>query len=835
MQTRSNPICVAVHPNRRYPDKETALNSLRLDLRFALRSLMRRPVFATIAVVTLALGIGGATTIFSVVDGVLIRELPYRDASTLVNVWRAWPSWRGQGLLDNVWDHIQFDLPNFHRIRDHATTLSEIEAHVARRTIVSGGGRAEEISMGLASAGLFHLLGVRPAIGRSFLPDEAFPAAMQGDRVALLSHQLWANRFGRDPAIVGRTIVLGGQTYEVVGVLPAGFRLVSDVVTTYENGGTIDGGDRDVWIPLGRAGADCGNCLEVLARLAPGRTSAEASAEIQRLLIGQTDPADQRARVVAHKERLTEGFSTPLLLLFGASGVLLLIACLNVAGLLAGEAMGRNQEIAVRSALGAGRGRVAQQLITESALLGLIGAAGGVLLAWLGTRALLSVAPAMPRLDEVDVSARALGFAAATGVASGIAFGLAPVLSLIGPRSTLHLRGSTRGRRARSLHTGLVSLQLGFTVVLLVAGGLFTRSLARLMSVDPGFEPERLATLAFDVPRERAASEETMRVFQDEVLRAAAAVPGVNAVSVTTELPFPGGKWSRAFALEPDGPMFPIAMWHRSVLPNYHETMGIPLLAGRWLSASDRRGAPNAIVVSQSFAEQVWPGESPLGKRIYQTGPIGGWSVVGVVGDVRHKTLGAPAEPTIYRTIAQAPARRLYLVARTAGDPASVLPALHQTIWSLYPDTPITESGAMKTMVRDSEADNRFRTFLVFTFAVLAAALASVGIFGVTARSVTARTREMGIRSALGARESALVRLVVREAATGAGVGIGAGLLGSLWVAGLIRGFLFGVETWDPATYAMVVVTMLAVCLLASYLPARRVTRVSAMEALNTD
>lgn len=241
------------------------------------------------------------------------------------------------------------------------------------------------------------------------------------------------------------------------------------------------------------------------------------------------------------------------------------------------------------------------------------------------------------------------------------------------------------------------------------------------------------------------------------------------------------------------------------------------------------------IVVSESFAEQVWPGESPLGKRIYKTGPIGGWTVVGVVGDVRHKTLGEPPEPTIYRAIAQAAAGRVYLVARTAGDPGSVLPALRQAVWSLDPDTPITGSGVMKTMMRDSEADDRFRTLVVFTFAGLAAVLASVGIFGVTARSVSARTREMGIRIALGAREGALVRLVVREAVTAAGVGISAGLLASLWVAGLIRGFLFGIETWDPATYAMVIALMLAVCLMASYVPARSVTHVSATEALNTD
>jgi putative ABC transport system permease protein len=809
------------------------LDSLRQDLRFALRSLSRSPLFATIAVVTLALGIGGTTAIFSVVDGVLIRELPYRDASSLVSVWRAWPTWRGQGLLDGVWDHIQFDLANYHSVRDNAATLGHIEAHAARRMVLTGDDRAEEISIGRASGGLFELLGVRPEIGRTFVAEEAFPAAANGARVALLSHQLWKSRFGGDAGILGRPILLGGDSYEVIGVLPAHFRLVSDMVSAYENGGAIDPGIRDVWIPLGAAQADCGNCLEILARLFPGRTTVEARAEVQRLLIDNPgDEPGQLARVVAHKERITQGFGTPLLVLFGAAGVLLLIACLNVAGLLAGEATGRGQEMAVRSALGAGRGRVARQLLTESALLGLIGAVAGVFVAWLATRALLSVAPPMPRLDEVGVSIRALAFATVIGVTTGIAFGLAPTASLLTMRGALQSRGVTRGKQARSLHAGVVSLQLALTVMLLVAGGLFGRSLGRLMSVDPGFTPERLATFAFGVPATRAASDEAIQQFQSEVVRVAGAVPGVTAVSVTSELPFPGGKGSRAFALEPDGPMSETAMWHRSVLPNYHETMGIPLLAGRMLSPSDGPGAPNVIVVSQSFAEQIWPGESALGKRIYRTGPIGEWTVVGIVGDVRHKTLGAPAEPTIYRTIAQAPGRRLYLVTRTVGDPGSALPALQRAIWSLDAGTPITESGVMTSLMRNSEADDRFRALLMWTFAALAAVLASVGIFGVTARAVAGRAREMGIRTALGAQGSSLIMLVMRERLAWSALGIAMGLVGAFWASGLIQGFLYGIRAWDPVTYVVVVLLMIVVCLVAGYVPARRVTRIGVAEVV---
>jgi predicted permease len=626
------------------------LSSLRQDLRFSVRSLVRRPVFAIIATFTLALGIGGTTTIFSVVDGVLIRELPYRNASSLVSVWRAWPSWREQGLLDSIWDHIHFDLGNYHSIRDLATTLSHIEAHRAVRMVLTGIGRAEEASVGLATAGLFELLGVYPVIGRTFAAEEALPSTASGARVALLSHQLWVNRFGTDAGVIGRSIVMSGESYEVIGVLPAEFRLVSDMITRHENGGATDAGIRDVWIPLGQNRADCGNCLEVLARLVPGRTTLDARAEVQRLLIDGSGQPDQLARVVAHKERLTQRFAGPLLVLFGAAGVLLLIACLNVAGLLAGEATRRHQEMAVRSALGAGRARVARQLITESALLGLIGAAIGVVLSIVATRLLLSVAPPMPRLHEVGVNLRVLVFATLTGIITGVGFGFAPALSRIAPGSALQSRGSTRGKRVRYLHTAVVAVQIAFTVMLLIAGALLGRSLSRLMSVEPGFEPERLATFAFDVPNARATDDESIRQFQNEVVRVASGVRDVRAVSLTTELPFPGGKGSRSFALRPDGPMSSIAMWHRSILPNYHETMGISLLAGRTLSTLDGPGAPNAIVVSQSFAEQIWPGESPLGKRIYRTGPVGEWTVVGVVGDVRHKTLSEWRNGPISRT-----------------------------------------------------------------------------------------------------------------------------------------------------------------------------------------
>jgi predicted permease len=453
--------------------------------------------------------------------------------------------------------------------------------------------------------------------------------------------------------------------------------------------------------------------------------------------------------------------------------------------------------------------------------------------AWLATKGLLSVAPPIPRLDQVVVSSRVLAFAITTGVLTGLIFGLAPTMSLVVAPTSLRARGSSVSKTARSLQTLVASLQLSFTVMLLVAAALFGRSLIRLMSVDPGFTAEGVVSFAFDLPAARATNDAATAQFQAELVRVANEVPGVSAVSMTTELPFPGGKGGRSFALGPDAPMSSIAMWQRSVLANYHELMGIPLLAGRYLSSTDALGAAHVIVVSRSFAEQVWPGESAIGKQIYKTGPGGSWTVVGIVGDVRHKTLGAPPEPTIYRTMTQAPARRVYLVARTRSEPAATLAALQQAVWRYDANTPITEAGVMASFTRDSEADDRFRATLVQTFAGFAALLAGVGIFGVTARSVSSRRRELGIRAALGARPRWLVTDVLRDGLRATTIGILLGLIAALWGSRFIAHLLYQLPATDPPTYAAVALVVFTLALVASYLPARRVTRIPPSEVMS--
>ena len=808
------------------------MGSVLQDVRFALRSLSKRPLFTTIAVATLGLGIGGTTSMFSVVDGVLIRDLPYQDPASLVSIWKAWPSWQGQEGLDYVWDHIQFPWDDYLNVRNGIASLSAVAAYQNDDRVLFGRGAPTELSAGLASANLFDVLGVRPVLGRSFLIDEVPPEA-EPARVVMLSHQLWQSRFAGDPDVLGQTIRLEEQSFEVVGVLPDRFRLASDLITTHDNGGNVDAGLRDIWLPLGSDGVDCGNCFELLGRLAPGRTAEQARAEVQLLMTYQTNMEDEIARVVSRKEVVTRGFGTPLLVLLGAAGLLLLIACTNVAGLLLGEAAGRRQEIAVRSALGAGRGRIMRQLLTENLLLGVLGAAVGVLVAWGGTEALLTVAPAMPRLEEVELSGRVLLFAATAGVLTGVVFGLAPALALAGHRTGASLRVREGASGASSLQATIVSLQVGLTVVLLVAGGLFGQSLIRVMAVDPGFDAEQLATMGVTIPPGQPVEDEDVLVFYERLFDALHEVPGVESVSAVSVLPFPGGTSSHSFMYERGGEDQHSTQWARWVRPSYHRTLAIPILRGRLLNEGDVADAPGAMLVSESLADQNWPGESPLGMRISYFGQE--FSVVGVVGDIRQKALGSAVEPTFYVSTGQMSRRSMQLVIRTSGDPGALLPALHEAIWALDPDVPITAPAAMTDLMRSSEADDRFRALLMWTFATLATLLAAVGIFSVTARAVAARSREIGIRTALGARADGLIRLVLRDGLVSALAGTAAGLVGSYWASSLIGHLLYGIDSRDPRTFVAVAVLSIAVCLFAAYVPARRVTAISPMQVITDD
>jgi predicted permease len=812
------------------------VESMLHDIRFAVRSLRKRALFTTIAVGALGLGIGGTTAMFSIVDGVLIRDLRYRDPGKLVNIWMAFPSWRGQEeSLNNYWDAIDVRAVDYLNIRDHASTLSSVaafwEAWGEGEAAVTGEGQPEALSVFEASANLFETLGVQPVLGRVFFPEEVTP---EGDpaRVAILSFEIWKRRFAGSRDVLGQQILLNGISFEIVGVLPEGFRLASKPFEKLPNAEAVDDGLRDIWVPLGITGCfyNCAHFLQLVGRLAQRASVDQARAEVQTLLA--ESGFEQIARVVPTKEIITRGFGTPLSLLLGAAAVLMLIACANVTGLLIGEAPGRQHELTVRSALGASRGQVVSLLLTESVLLSLMGAALGVVLAWLGTDAVLAIAPALPRPEEIGISGRILLFATAVGIGTGLLFGVVPALSQTKASVGSTLRVRNRSGSARLLQTTVVSAQIGLTVVLLVAGGLFVRSFVRIMSVDPGFDPDGLVTQR--VTLFQRISRQQRELLVGEILRVTRDVPGVRAVSVTTDLPFPGRGTNVGLSFQRNGEQVGTTVLFRATDPTYVETMGIPLLRGRLLSDADEGDAPGAMLVSESLAERNWPNESPLGVRISFQGLD--YTIVGVVGDVRQEALGIEVQPVFYVPVAQAIARThdldLTMVVKMSSDPVVTLAVVRNAIWSVNPDIVLHEANTMAGLVRTSEADERFRALLMWTFATIAGVLAAVGIFGMTARAVSARAREMGIRSALGADGRGLIRLVLKDGLLSATLGLVLGLVVASWASSLIAHLLYEIEARDPWTYLGAVVLSITTCTLAAYLPARRVTKIDPMEVL---
>ncbi len=805
------------------------MSSMLQDLRFALRSLRRRPVFATFAIVALALGVGGTTSMFSVVDGVLLKKLPYRDPSTVVSIWKAWPSWRGEPGLDYVWDHIHFPWGDYLQVRDHATSLETVAAHAQEVAVMTGDGNAEELSIGEASANLFEMLGVRMPLGRGFASNEVAPAG-EPARLMVLSHELWQRRFGGDPSVLGQTTTLGAEAFEIIGVLPPRFRLPSDLIATHDNGGDVDPGLRDAWLPLGYHGADRGNSFELIARLAPGASAEQAQAEVQSLM---TDgPDDQIARVVPRKDVLTRGYGTPLVVLLAAAGLLMLIACTNVMGLLLGEAPGRQREISVRAALGAPPRRILRQLLTENVLLGLAGAGLGFWVARIGTSALLAVAPPLPRLEAVTIDGRVMLFAAVAGVATGLVFGMLPALHLVrGAGAKLRVRASSK--RARPLQSLGVAAQVGLTVVLLVSAGLFGRSLLQLFAVEPGFRTAQLAALELRMPPEEPTTPDDRTRFLDAVYRASTGTPGVVAASAARRLPFASGNGTQSFSFLRDGEEVGSTQLPMFVHPSYFEMLGIPLLQGRSLQVSDNRDTEPVIVISRALAEQNWPDRSPIGERVRYRGRD--WTIVGVVGDVLHQALGDDTIATFYASAYQVAQHTMQLIVRTTGEPSTVLPTLRERLVAIHPNIAIREAGTMTNLMKESASDAHFRAVLLGTFATLATLLAVIGIFGVTARSIAARSRELGIRSALGAPLRALELLVLRDGLASALLGVVGGLLGAIVAARWIGHLLFEVPPLDPLTYAGATVLATTVCLIAAYLPARKIARIQPREVMTDD
>ncbi|HEX6199167.1 MAG TPA: ABC transporter permease [Thermoanaerobaculia bacterium] len=806
------------------------MDTLRQDLRYALRTLAASPAFTAAAVLTLALGIGANTAVFSVVDAVLLDPLDLPGEDRLFTVWedlsaRGGPEteWTGRAVFD-AW-------------RDGAEGFEGLTAVTGWAPALSGGDRPEVLDGALVSHEYFRVLGTEPVLGRGFLAEEETPGK---DRVLVLSHGLWERRFGADPAVVGSEVTVNGAAYTVVGIAPEWLR--PPIVQ-----------DAELWSPLDfePVEGDWGNYyLRVIGRLAPAVGAAAANAELEGIMarLGAEHPADLRdAGITLEPLRRTvvDDARTPLLALLGAVVLVLLVACTNVANLVLARAFGRDRELAVRTALGAGRRRLVGQLVTESLLLAAVGGAVGLAFGWVGMELLRSFAPAAtPRLDEVALDGTVFAFTAAATALTGLLFGLVPAFLASRTPVTVALheggRGGSSAGRAR-VRAGLVVAELALGLALLVGAGLLIRTLGALHGVDPGFRAEGVVAGRLIFPSAVYPEAERAAAFVAETVARLEAEPGVEAAGAVSVLPLSGGQTDVSYGVEgripPEGEE--PAADYRVATPGYFDALGIPLARGRLFRPGDDAQAPLVAVVSEELARRAFPGEDPVGRRI----KVGGvrnaetpWrTVVGVVGGVRDNALAREPDPEIYLPLAQQPTRAMQVVARTATGGEGAAETLRRVVHGIDRAQPVSQVALLADRVHDSLAPQRFVTGLLAAFAGLALVLAAVGLYGVMAYAVGRRTREIGVRTALGARRGDVLALVLRQGAGLIVLGLALGALLAWGLARALAGLLYGVAPGDPVTFAGMAALLAVAALAATWLPARRAARLDPTEALRAE
>ena len=799
------------------------------DLGYGFRVLLKNPGFSAVALLTLTLGIGANSMIFSVVNAVLLRPLPFPDSSRLVRI--------GENHQKSGSQTNNFTYASFLDLGQQTESLEHIAAsRFWTENLTDGSGsEPEEVFSMMVSAQFFPALGVAPMLGRAFLPEEDQPGR---DKVVVISNGLWRRRYGGDSGLVGKTIKVSGVDRTVIGVMPAGFQ-----------SGFIFAGQYDLWTPLVATGSLRDNrrshLLTVIARLRPGVMMEQAQAELASFAsrIEEQNPGvdpDLAVHAVGLQDRLVAPLRPALLVLLCAVGCVLLIACANVANLLLARAAAREREMAIRLALGAGRWRLVRQLLTESVLLALVGGAAGLLLAVWGIDTIKAINPGnLPRLDEVSIDGRVLAFTLLTAVVTGIVFGMAPALQL--PSMSLHevikegARGSS-GTRRRWVRQALVVSEVALALVLLIGAGLLINSFWRLQQVDRGFDAQNVLTIRLTLPRDKYARNEQQVAFLKEVLERVSQVPGVRSVGATSTLPITGGP-ATDFVIEGRAPVDPSnepSADIRIVDPNYFRTMSIPLREGRAFTERDTENAPTVMVINENMARRFWPNEEPLGKHVTMKdwGPPLTGEIVGVVGDVKANGLDSETGPMIYWPYPQFPTIFNNIVVRTDSDPSSIVGGIKSQIWSVDQDLPLSSIATMEQVLANSVAPRRFNMLLLGIFAALALALAAVGIYGVISYTVSQRTHEIGIRLALGAGNSDVLKLVIRQGMSLALAGVGLGLLAAFGLTRLMTGLLFGVSPTDGTTYIVIAVLLTGVALVACLVPARRAVKVDPMVVL---
>jgi putative ABC transport system permease protein len=809
------------------------VTTLLQDLRFAARTLAKQPAFTAVALLTLALGIGANTAIFSIVDAVLLRPLPYHEPDRVVVMWSHWTNWTKTWLSE----------PELADYRTQARSLEHVAAFDSRPFNLTGAGEPVRVRAAQVQASMFAALGVQPIAGRAFTPDEDRPGQ---EHVVMLTEGLWRSQFGSDASIVGRAIQLDGAPYRVVGILPADLQL------------PLDYGKRaptHLWIPLALGPADPserGNHgLNALARLRPGVSLTQAQAEIDTITRGflqvypnSYDRAFGLTLVPAPLEVFGE-IRPALLVLLLAVGAVLLIACANVASLLLARSEARQKELAIRVVLGAGRGRIVRQLLTESMLLSAVGGAIGIAVAATLTRALIVLDPLkIPRVQEISLDGRVLAFTAAIAGLTGILFGLVPALQASRVNLEPSLKEGGRDSRVATgwLRHALVVGEIAASVVLVAAAILLARSFARLLDVDAGFNASHVLTLRTSLPTGAYPNASSMVNAYTEVGRRLRESPGVDAAGAVTGLPLAStrGDWGIRIEGQPVDRNVALAADWQVVTPGYFEALGTPLRAGRTFTDADRADTLPVILVNETMARKFWPGTSAIGRRL-SMGSNSPWiTVVGVVADIHHRGLDVQPRPEMYRAHTQfryggpeAPAvDAMTWVLRTSADPVAAVGHARAAIRAVDASLGVSEVATMERVLADSTSDRRLNMLLFALLGGLALALAAIGVYGVVAYSVTQRTHEIGLRMAIGARPADVLRMILGEGGRLALAGVALGSLVALAGARLIRGLLFEVSATDPLTFVGVAFALFSIALFASYLPARRATRVDPMVAM---